>query len=342
MELGFGEKLEGPSVEGHFRKSELTQSAFDIITRADLTHSQQIDKILYEGCRLFGVGHGLVSRIEGDRYYVDYAYTVDGSIEGGQVFDLRNTFSELVIQTDRVMSTPDIADAQWRSHPCLSSELTYYLGVRLELKGKPSGTISFFDSKASHPVLEVETDFIKAIGQWIGTAITRARLIEDLNLQATHDMLTGLINRQSFLKRVQSCLDRQDRSPEYNFSLLFIDLDRFKQVNDTLGHHAGDTVLRAIARRLETLVRPRDSLGRFAGDEFVVLLEDVTQEMAMNVASRIMEKLPFPVETRRGRAHFGASVGMAMGRPTVSAAELVNEADAAMYQIKSIRNQMQL
>ncbi|MFP4148125.1 MAG: putative bifunctional diguanylate cyclase/phosphodiesterase [Nitriliruptoraceae bacterium] len=170
----------------------------------------------------------------------------------------------------------------------------------------------------------------------IGHDITDRKAAEAaLSYQAVHDPLTGLANRPLLLDRLQHALDRCDRN-DHTVALLFLDLDRFKVVNDSLGHAAGDELLRAYAARLHSLVRAGDTVGRFGGDEFVVVLEDVTDEQqAVEVAERLLADLEEPVDLR-GRAHrVTASAGLVIAGPGDRAEVLLRDADAAMYQAKA-------
>jgi diguanylate cyclase (GGDEF)-like protein len=109
---------------------------------------------------------------------------------------------------------------------------------------------------------------------------------------ATHDSLTGLPNRALFLERLSRTLERALKEEEYRFAVLFLDLDRFKNVNDSLGHVAGDRLLIEIARRLQACVHPTDTVARLGGDEFTILLEDIEDaENASAIAERIQTEL---------------------------------------------------
>ncbi|HTZ85531.1 MAG TPA: EAL domain-containing protein [Solirubrobacteraceae bacterium] len=159
---------------------------------------------------------------------------------------------------------------------------------------------------------------------------------EELAFLATHDPLTGLPNRTLILDRVQRMLDRATRS-QTPVAALFIDLDNFKTINDTLGHGVGDELLRAVAARLEGAVRQADGLGRLGGDEFVVLAEELTLKAGPElVAERLLDALKEPFhlgEGERTSVTVSASVGIAVGLRE-SAEELLRDADVAMYRAK--------
>jgi diguanylate cyclase (GGDEF)-like protein/PAS domain S-box-containing protein len=162
----------------------------------------------------------------------------------------------------------------------------------------------------------------------------RKELEAQLVHQAFHDGLTGLANRTLFAERVTHALARSDRA---DLAVLFIDLDDFKHVNDSLGHAAGDQLLVAAARRLQGCLRPSDTAARLGGDEFAVLLERVTDaDAAGGVAARILDTLHQPFGLNGRTIPIKASLGAAVGRPgTDDADELLRNADVAMYAAKA-------
>ncbi|MGL6291795.1 MAG: putative bifunctional diguanylate cyclase/phosphodiesterase [Silanimonas sp.] len=158
-----------------------------------------------------------------------------------------------------------------------------------------------------------------------------------LKHQALHDSLTDLPNRQYLLDRLVASMTQHKAQPDRLFSVLFLDLDRFKVINDSEGHLVGDALLREAAKRIGECVRHPDVLARLGGDEFAVLLERIRSvEDAIQVAERIMQVLdrPFLIEGRE--LHSSASVGIAVAQPHyASAEEILRDADAAMYRAKA-------
>jgi diguanylate cyclase (GGDEF)-like protein/PAS domain S-box-containing protein len=164
----------------------------------------------------------------------------------------------------------------------------------------------------------------------------RKALEARLTHQALHDALTQLPNRGLFVDRVQSALLRGERAG-VPVSILFLDLDQFKAVNDTLGHEVGDRLLAEVARRLKAVVRPGDTAARFGGDEFTVLCDGSTTEQAALVAQRIAAAIEVPMELEpHGEVCVRASIGIATAdAPGVTSDALLRDADAAMYAAKN-------
>lgn len=166
----------------------------------------------------------------------------------------------------------------------------------------------------------------------------RKKVEEKLFYDAHHDALTGLPNRSMFTERLQQTLKHKRRYPHHNFAVLFVDLDRFKDINDTLGHSAGDEFLLEASRRIGECIRDNDTVARLGGDEFVILLEMIRNiDDACEIANRIIEKMRLPFVYGETEHYSGASIGIAECRTRNDSAErLLRDADAAMYQAKSM------
>ena len=169
--------------------------------------------------------------------------------------------------------------------------------------------------------------------------VTARKLAEqELSHRALHDPLTGLPNRDLLYDRLGMALTRMPRQEEAAAAVLFLDLDRFKDVNDTFGHAAGDRLLVAVAHRLEGSLRPSDTVSRFGGDEFVLLCEDVTgEDGAMTAALRVLQSLARPFMLDEAEVYVEASLGVAVATGAKQRPEqLIREADAAMYRAKEL------
>lgn len=194
---------------------------------------------------------------------------------------------------------------------------------------------------SSFPVEYTSTP-IREDGEVVGavvtfTDVTERKALEDrLKHQAFHDVLTDLPNRQLLLNRLGHALARIARRRDSRVAVVFMDIDDFKVVNDSLGHEIGDMLLVAASERLKGCLRPEDTLARFGGDEFIVLLEEVEgADDALRVTRRITEEFrgPFVLDDRE--LFVGLSIGVALGEAhTKSPEELLRDADTAMYRAK--------
>ncbi len=215
--------------------------------------------------------------------------------------------------------------------------------VSLSGADRPLGFIVVADRLGDLDALtDRDQDLLSAVANQLSTSLTAARLEsslselhrlqETLRHRADHDALTGLCNRSRFTNEVDDELRRAPRST----AVLFLDLDDFKTINDSMGHHVGDELLRAVARRLEGAIKISDLVARLGGDEFAVLLRDVDDDRAQQVADRLAQVLAEPFELDIGQVTVGTSVGIAqhVGEEPVSAATLLRNADAAMYAAK--------
>ena len=167
--------------------------------------------------------------------------------------------------------------------------------------------------------------------------ITEKKLAEEkLHHEASHDALTGLPNRAHFMKRLDMALRKAAENPKYRVSVLFIDLDRFKFVNDSLGHFIGDELLCAIAGRLHGSMRPPDMVARLGGDEFVVLVEGrYYSEKITRIAERIQKKISSPFKLQGHEVFTTASIGILnVTEHHLTSEDVIRDADTAMYQAK--------
>jgi diguanylate cyclase (GGDEF)-like protein/PAS domain S-box-containing protein len=160
---------------------------------------------------------------------------------------------------------------------------------------------------------------------------------EQLRQNAFHDALTGLANRVLFMDRLGQAVERAKRHEDYLFAVFFLDLDRFKLINDSRGHLLGDQLLIGIASRLKACLRPTDTVARLGGDEFTILLEDIKDVSdAIRVADRVEEELRLPFELDGQEVCTSASIGIALSSPGYDQPEnLLRDADIAMYRAKS-------
>jgi diguanylate cyclase (GGDEF)-like protein/PAS domain S-box-containing protein len=219
----------------------------------------------------------------------------------------------------------DLIDSEGRAVPVL-------VGISpLEVEGDKLTCLTFTDLSGQ----KAQDREIVRLGQAQAERMADLQQAQEaLTRQATHDALTGLPNRALLVDRITLALSEAKRSRRCT-AILFVDLDRFKHVNDTKGHAAGDMVLRSVAEQLTAIVRPHDTVARIGGDEFVVLAANVqSQAHAIDIGARLVAEL----NHREGESdHIGASVGISVSIGGRGTAELLlDEADKAMYQAKSL------
>ncbi len=278
-----------------------------------------------------------------------YALAVEGAKDGLWDWDLRENRvyfgprwkSMLGFEDHEIGSDPE----EWlsRVHPDDRSR------VKAEIAAHVMGGSAHFESE--HRMQHKDGTYLWMLSRAIAvraaggkatrmagsqTDITdRKRVEEQLARQAFYDTLTGLPNRALFLDRLDQAIRRASRRSDVLFAVLFLDVDRFKDVNDSLGHVKGDALLAAVARRLEACVRPGDTVARLGGDEFTVLLDDMrAPEDALQVAQRIQSQLAQPFAIEGNEIFATASIGIAPGGGYERADDLLRDADTAMYRAK--------
>jgi diguanylate cyclase (GGDEF)-like protein len=215
--------------------------------------------------------------------------------------------------------------------------VSHHIATAMERK-RASEAIQKYNYHLTEKVRE-RTDELHQTNIYLKRQIDERKEIElKLIHDAHHDALTGLPNRVMFNSRLELAIANKKRHPENHFAVLFIDLDRFKLINDTLGHHAGDLFLIEVASRVGQCVRAHDLLARLGGDEFVILLDSFDDvEGVEEVANRIIQSIAKPFELENKEMYSGASIGIAyIESGYQSADELIRDADAAMYQAKSL------
>lgn len=227
-----------------------------------------------------------------------------------------------------ILYGPESASTQVRD--LTDDQLRAAMAAPVHQSGEVVGGLLVASSHPERRYREPEAETLRTFAQNVSLALTDAHTFEQMN-RAAHDTLTGLASRGLFLDRLTKQLSRAGAA-----ALLFIDLDRFKLVNDTLGHAAGDRLLTIAAERIRSQMRPTDVAGRFGGDEFAVLLRDVADiEIATAVAERVVQALGEPMSIAGRSLCVGASTGIALASPDAhDPLDLLRRADIAMYQAK--------
>lgn len=201
---------------------------------------------------------------------------------------------------------------------------------------RPDGTV-----RTIHALGETQKDVRGEVTQMSGTChdvTERKQLQDEITHLAFHDPLTALANRRLFLDRLDHALAQLRRS-DGTFAILFIDLDDFKEINDSYGHTAGDALLKEVAGRLRRAVRETDTIARFGGDEFAVLCDQADLDIATRAAQRIEDELRHPTVIEGNNVAVAGSIGIAIADRDADADTLLRQADAAMYAVKALDKQ---
>ena len=230
----------------------------------------------------------------------------------------------------------DLGRVDWAFRdPTINADNPRTIELRLKSRGSVRGNRHF--EITAFPVTK-EMEHGQAVRQIYGTArdITERKEAEAfINFQAYHDLLTRLPNRALFKDRLGLSISQAERNNQ-KLAVMFIDLDRFKVINDSLGHAMGDRLLQAVTQRLEGCLRQGDTLSRFGGDEFTLLLPEIhNSEDARTIARKLMEALRTPFKLGEHEVFVGVSIGIAMYPDSSSGIEdLIQQADVAMYHVK--------
>jgi diguanylate cyclase (GGDEF)-like protein len=285
---------------------------------------------------------------------------LDGDVVGLWVYDTLDTsraklVSAVGLRADIAGGVPTVALAEagatgaamltddvvvWNGYRDTSAVIAELTGGRLHMSmaapvhdsGTITGSLLVGSYRPDRTYTPSDVQTLRAFAQHVSIALTDANTVDRM-YQAFRDSLTGLASRGLFLDLLRQRLRATDRQGVV--ALLFVDLDRFKSVNDTLGHAAGDSLLVTTANRLTSQLRESDVAARFGGDEFVVMLTVSSATDVPRIAERILHALAEPMVIAGRRLRVGASIGIAVNTPAVAdPADLIRRADIAMYQVK--------
>lgn len=347
--------------------SELTNTAEDMNSFYQNLHKQV--------AKLLNADNFYVALLTDNDQQVYFPYYVDESGYVARQRRLKKGLTEYVLRTgrsafiDKEMRDTLIAKGELVMKDSRGKPAHQWIGSPLHMEGEVFGMLAVQAYSEQHSYTEDAVEILNFVSQHVAVAIERRRsaerlaranvflekriaerteeLVEEIERRkkieaqlfhdAHHDNLTGLPNRTMFVDRVTEALNAQKRRKKEFFAVLFIDLDKFKNINDTLGHSAGDKFLYEVSQRLTSTIREYDLLARIGGDEFVILLDRIVHlDDAKDVASRIVEEMQKPFRLKNQEVFSGASVGIATWRDETDTVErLLRDADAAMYQAKS-------
>jgi diguanylate cyclase (GGDEF)-like protein len=354
--------------ESLYRISELANDAsFDI----DVFYSK-VHNIVGQ---LINATNFFIAKYDEENDTIEYVYVVDEESNYGRDFfkkrKLSDHYSELVIRQQKTIlltrqDMQDLSDSgQTRK---TTSDEHSWLGVPLLYVGKLLGVMVIQSYSARTIYSEQDAELLNFVSNHVSSAIKRREtseikrqnheLLEEqvklrtlaleeeilqrkqaekrLKHTASHDSLTGLPNRAVFLDLLNHAIACNKRKPDLSFAVLFLDLDRFKVVNDSLGHQAGDTLLKLIAYELSSILRGKDTVARLGGDEFVILIEDLdSDKKAFDIAQRITDFLTEPFIINNQLVFTGTSIGILFSDKRYNDADtMLRDADTAMYHAK--------
>jgi diguanylate cyclase (GGDEF)-like protein len=284
---------------------------------------------------------------------------------------LSNRFTELVLRSGEtvLLDRQDMLDLHYQGKTIKpEAEVVSWLGVPLIESGEVLGAMVLQSYQQSVFFTEQDAELLRFVSRHVASAMQRREIAdykrkahellehqvklrtvaleeeikqrkeaeEKLKHAASHDILTGLPNRAVFIDLLNHAIACNIRRPESKFAVLFLDLDRFKIVNDSLGHHAGDKLLKAIAVSLIEIIRDTDTVARLGGDEFVILVEDLdSNDEAYDIANRITKLLASPFCIENQSVFIGTSIGVLFNNERYDSADnMLRDADIAMYHAK--------
>ena len=285
--------------------------------RAELIDTSRVGQLAAEGQLDAGIAENMLKHANS---WLGSPLIVDGEISG-----------IIAVQTYGKQANYTLKDLE------LLRFVSHHIATAMERK-RSSEAIQRYNQQLSEKVRE-RTDELHKTNMYLKKQIDERKEMElKLIHDAHHDALTGLPNRVMFNSRLELAIANKKRYAEHNFAVLFIDLDRFKLINDTLGHHAGDQFLVEVSNRISQCIRAHDLLARLGGDEFVILLDSFEDFSAVeDVANRIINSIAMPFALENKEMYSGASIGIAyIEGGYQSADELIRDADAAMYQAKAL------
>lgn len=243
-----------------------------------------------------------------------------------------------IMRPDEPLVVEDLRqDPRFQENPLVTQapHLCFYAGAPLiDRHGYALGTIAVVDTQP-RVVTEAQLDLLRDLSSLVITALESRHRASQLGHLAMTDHLTGLANRAQFERTLNSEMAHAQRTGE-SFTVFYMDLDDFKEVNDTLGHAAGDEVLSEVARRMTSQVRTEDLLVRLGGDEFGIFMRQSVEESVESLAKRIVEVVSAPITLSTGdTVSVGISIGIATYTDAIdSMAALLAQADQALYEDK--------
>src|SRR5579872_314806 len=319
------------------RRLDRLAALWRLISQSDMDRADIATRVLQEGSRALGLSIGMIVRREAHQVVCDF--TTDGVAAEFRGKPLRpeQSIAMLIFNAGHTLSLSDLQENPLtRAHPrVVESKLHALIGSPMRV-GDTSYVLLFASQTPLLKDFDAEDQaYVELLADYISRILVMREQDRQISFLAYHDSLTGLANRTQFHIRLGETIAAARRH-QRSFALVYIDLDRFKEVNDSLGHGGGDQILVEAARRLAATVREEDLLARLGGDEFGVLLSEIASPAdAEGFAQRICAVLSAPFQTGHHDFYLSASVGVALFPGDGETPEgLFAAADAAMYRAK--------
>lgn len=329
-------------VTAHEATIELLKAVHRIVNRTAEPTSETLRNLLQLGLDYLGLSIGIVARVEGDRYVVHEAVSPGHTPAPGDAYALGTTYCVLTLESDDIVATAAAGDdSRIAGHPCYrESGLESYIGVPLVLDGSVWGTVNFSAHwPRREPFTALERELVRLIGDAVAHLVHEQQLLEHRSRERRHleglayrDGLTGLANRQALDRKLANLA-----AAGTPYLLAMLDLDHFKAVNDRWGHDAGDRALRAVGETLSCTMRDGDTVGRYGGEEFVLVMEHTELTAGLRAVDRLRARIaeqPLTLDT-------GASIQLTVSAGVAAAAagdadgDALRRADRALYEAKA-------
>lgn len=322
----------------NLEQSERIRALYLVAASPGVSAEEQLLETLAFGAKSLGTKHAYILRAAGEALVVQYALSEDG-LKVGTELPMQETISRQVYGARRPVAINDGSVEPWKSD--MSQRYApwgSYIGANVSIEGIAWGVISFVGTKPrQRKFAATDIDFVQLMGALIGSAIERDQHQRRLGELAFYDGLTGLPNRALLGEHMAHAIAGTKRRGDL-LAAHFLDLDGFKEVNDRLGHAAGDELLRQLAGRLKATLRGGDTVARVGGDEFIVVQPEVEDRgHAAELAQRILAVISEPYDLPGGAsARIGASIGISLF-PTDAGdvRTLLANADVALYRVKA-------
>ncbi len=321
------------------------RTLYEITTEYEKGFRYQVHRLLNLGCERFNLNIGILSRVVRKRYEVIHHICPSYiALKDGDIFDLSHTYCSITLEAKGPVGFEHIKESEIRTHPAYKKfPLESYIGTPVHVDGKIYGTFNFSSPRpASRAFKNIDLDALQLMASWLGTELSRlkseAKLKEansKLHKLANTDSLTNLKNRRAFQEELNRFIHAAKRTNK-PLSLMIIDVDKFKQYNDSYGHLNGDEILRTIANLLVNNSRGSDLVARFGGEEFAIILPETNCEGAIKFGKEICHAIRINSWTNRKITVSGGLSTMdnkIIGDEDITplSISIINQADKALY-----------